>query len=179
MKGVVFTELMEFVEDNMGFDVADEVIKKADLANGGAFTQGGNYPFEELLKMVIALSEVSGKSIPELLEIFGEHLFYKLVKIYDKDIKEKNGALSFIDSIEEIVHVEVKKLYPDADLPTFETESKTDAELTLVYSSEKQLEAFAKGLMIGCSKFFNEPLDIEYETISESPHKVRFKIRKI
>ena len=57
MKGLVFTELLEYVEENFGFDVADKIIENAKLENNGAFTQAGNYPFEELVKLVVALSK--------------------------------------------------------------------------------------------------------------------------
>ncbi len=178
MRGVVFTELIEFVEEALGFDVADAMIEKAHLQNNGAFTQGGNYPFEELQKIVISLSEITGKPISDLLELFGRHLFKRLVGIYNRDIRSIGNSLDFIDSVEKFVHVEVKKLYPDADLPTFTTEEKTDHAMSMVYSSEKRLEAFAKGLLEGCAEYFDENLDITYETISESPYRVRFHITK-
>ena len=47
MRGVVFTELIEFVEDVLGFETADKMIEDAKLNNNGVFTQGGNYPFSD------------------------------------------------------------------------------------------------------------------------------------
>lgn len=178
MRGVVFTELIEFVEEALGFEVADEMIAKAKLEHAGVFTQGGNYPFTDMVKILTALSEITGKAPNELLHIFGQHLFKVLVKLYGKDIKENNSALEFIDSVESYVHVEVKKLYPDAELPTFTTTDKDENSLTLIYASEKRLEAFAQGLMEACGEYFNEPLTITYETISESPYQVQFNVKK-
>ncbi|GGD33166.1 guanylate cyclase [Malaciobacter pacificus] len=178
MKGIVFTELIEFVEDALGFDVADKMIEKAKLENDGAFTQGGNYPFSQMLKLLGALSEITAKKPNELLFIFGKHLFSVLVKLYNKDIQKVGGALEFIDSVEQLVHVEVKKLYPDVDLPTFQTVSKDENSMVLVYKSEKRLESFAHGLMIACGEYFNENLDISYKTISQEPYEVQFNIKK-
>ena len=56
MRGVVFTELMEFVEDKLGFEVADKMIEKSKLDNGGVFTQGGNYPFKDMVKLLTILT---------------------------------------------------------------------------------------------------------------------------
>ena len=81
MKGLVFTELLEYVEENFGFDMADKIIEEANLENGGSFTQAGNYPFEELVKLLVALSKESNIEIPKLLEIFGEHMFTKLISL--------------------------------------------------------------------------------------------------
>lgn len=178
MRGVVFTELLEFVENALGFDVADKMIEMAKLSNHGAFSQGGNYPFDHMVKLLESLSKITGKSPNELLYIFGEHLFSILVKLYAKDIKNRGGSLEFIDSVDSFVHIEVKKLYPDVDLPRFITEEKSEKHLVLIYESEKKLEAFAHGLIIACGKYFDEILDVKYETISQNPYRVKFLINK-
>lgn len=179
MRGVVFTELVEFVENALGFEVADKMIEMAKLSNHGAFSQGGNYPFEHMVKLLDSLSKITGKTPNELLYIFGEHLFSILVKLYAKDIKNIGGALEFVHSVDNFVHIEVKKLYPDADLPSFITQEKSKNHLVLIYKSEKRLEAFAHGLIVACGKYFNEILDVKYETISQNPYEVKFLINKI
>lgn len=178
MRGVVFTELIEFVEDALGFEIADKMIEMSHLENGGAFSQGGNYPFEDMQKLLISLSKITNKEPSELLFIFGEHLFASLVKLYGHNIKSVGTSLDFIDSVEEYVHVEVKKLYPDADLPTFETVSKSENELVMIYKSEKRLQDFAHGLIVACGKYFEDDLDVKYEIINQSPFQVEFTIKK-
>ena len=178
MRGVVFTELIEFVEEKLGFEIADKMLSDAKLSHGGIFTQGGNYPFEEMVQLLTALSKLTGKHPNELLEIFGEHLFHVLVKIYSKDIKENQNSLDFIDSVEEYVHVEVKKLYPDAELPTFTTKSKSENKLVIIYQSEKRLDAFAFGLIKSCGNYFGDTLNITTKVINESPYQVEFTITK-
>ena len=179
MRGVIFTEMIEFVEEALGFEIADKMIENARLQNDGAFSQGGNYPFSDMVKLLDSLSKITGKEPNELLFIFGEHLFSVLVKLYGKDIKAAGGAIDFINSVEDYVHVEVKKLYPDADLPKFITEQIDENHIVLVYQSEKKLESFANGLISACGKYFNEPLDVNFETISQTPYKVRFLIKKL
>lgn len=178
MRGVVFTELIEFVEEALGFEVADKMIEMSKLDNGGSFSQGGNYPFDDMVKLLTALSKITSKTPNELLYIFGEHLFAVLVKLYGKNIKEVGTSLDFIDSVENFVHVEVRKLYPDADLPKFITQEKDESHIVLIYQSEKKLEAFAHGLIESCGKYFEDDLDVKYETINESPYQVKFTINK-
>ncbi len=74
MKGVVFTEFMELVEDKFSFETADKIVEGSDLASGGAYTSLGTYDHEELLKMVTLLSEMSDAPIPDLVRTFGLHL---------------------------------------------------------------------------------------------------------
>ncbi|MDF1874834.1 heme NO-binding domain-containing protein [Sulfurimonas sp. SAG-AH-194-I05] len=159
MKGMVFTELFELVEEKFGYDLLDEVIDASHLENDGSYAATGSYPFEELLRIVLNLSEKTNIPVPTLLEVYGEHLFPKLIKVLpflDKEI----DILDFIDSVENYIHVQVRKLYPDAELPTFEVTSKSDTSLSFNYVSTKNIPQLAKGLILGAAKHFKQPVDV-------------------
>jgi len=174
MKGLVFTELLEYVEENFGFDMLDKIIEDAKLENNGAYTQAGNYEFDELLKLVVSISKESGIEIPKLLEIFGEHMFVRLTSL-NPELKSKfNSSLDLISNVDQIIHPEVEKLYPGADLPTFHEIERSEDTLVVDYISNKHLEHFGIGLMRGCAKNFNEDLDISYEVLADS---TRFTIK--
>ena len=160
MKGLVFTELLEYVEENFGFDVADKIIENAKLENNGAFTQAGNYPFEELVKLVVALSKEINVEIPKLLEIFGEHMFFRLISLNPQLKNVFSSSLELISNVDNIIHPEVEKLYSGADLPKFNLIEKHPNKIVIDYISEKHLEPCAIGLMKGSAKCFNENLRI-------------------
>ena len=42
MKGLIFNELLDFVERHAGSTMLEEVLEEADLASGGAYTAVGN-----------------------------------------------------------------------------------------------------------------------------------------
>ncbi len=163
MKGLVFTELLEYVENNFGFDMADKIIEEANLENGGSFTQAGNYPFEELVKLLVALSKESNIEIPKLLEIFGEHMFTKLISLNPQLKYNFKSCLDLISNVDNIIHPEVQKLYPGADLPAFNLIEKFDNKIVIDYISSKHLEPFAIGLMRGSAKSFGEKINIKQE----------------
>ena len=75
MKGIVFTELLELVEEKFGYETVDQIISAANLENDGAFTAIGTYDHNDLLKMVVALSQQVGVPVPVLVNTFGKHLF--------------------------------------------------------------------------------------------------------
>jgi len=160
MKGVVFTEYVEFIEETFGFDVVDDMMEKAGVS--GVYTQAGNYEFDELFKMVQSLSSIVDKPLGSLVEAFAKHLFTKLVTIYPKPTQVYNNAFDFISNIDHVVHPEVKKLYPDAELPSFETLSSSENQLVMKYVSKKPLMDLAKGLMEACGEHYNEPLTVTY-----------------
>lgn len=176
MKGMVFTELTEFVENEFGFDLADEMIDAAKNAGGGIYTATGNYPDSQILAMLTVLQEKSGLGLDKLLQVFGRYLFHRILTIYPQAKESNKNSIEFISNVEGFVHQEVKKLYPDAELPTFIIEHKDETSLDMVYSSKKKLHDLAYGLMMGCADEYNEALEINYEQINEN-NDVRFKVR--
>jgi hypothetical protein len=178
MKGAVFTEFIEFVEETYGFDTSDKMLEPTEDCDK-IYTQAGNYPFEELVALVLTVVEVEKLEVSEILYQFGIYLFGKLVRMAPFLIHGSKSSLEAISKVDTYIHIEVKKLYPEAELPKFEVTKYTPDYLEMEYISEKQLEILAKGLMIGAGRYFQETLEIDYEVISEDPHTVLFKIKKV
>ena len=82
MKGIVFSESLELVEEKFGLETVDHLIESTELASGGAYTAVGTYPHSEMVALVVALSQKSGIPVPDLLKVFGHHLFNTFNKNY-------------------------------------------------------------------------------------------------
>ena len=82
MKGIVFAEFIELVEEKFGFEMADDIIEKCDLPSEGAYTQVGKYDHQELIDLVVALSKETNISVEDLVKTFGQHLLNKFTKSY-------------------------------------------------------------------------------------------------
>src|SRR6266404_5027935 len=120
MKGIVFREFIDFVEQRFSFDTADNIIASADLATGGAYTSVGTYDHREIVALVGHLSAATKISVPDLLRTFGQHLFHRFAVLYPSQFEECASTFAFLGVLDNKIHVEVKKLYPDAELPVFE-----------------------------------------------------------
>ena len=83
-----------------------------------------------------------------------------------------------ISSIENHIHVEVRKIYPDAELPTFEVIEKTDSKLVLIYKSSRAMHHFGLGLMNKTFEHFNSTATIVLEKLKEDGTEVKFLINK-
>ena len=165
MKGVVFTEFLQMVEDRFSADMVDDIIDDARLPHGGAYTAVGTYPHEEMVAMVVALSQRSQTAVPDLLRTFGEHLFSRFAQGYPSFFADVHDAFTFLSGIENIIHAEVLKLYPDAQLPRFIVEHHDATRLVLIYQSPRHFEDLAEGLMRGCVAHFGETIRIERTTL--------------
>ncbi|QTR50251.1 heme NO-binding domain-containing protein [Candidatus Thiothrix anitrata] len=162
MKGLVFTEFLEMVESKFSPDMVDDIIDDSDLPSGGAYTAVGTYPHSEMLALVQNLSQKTSLPIPALVKIFGQHLFGRFVELYPSFFQNTRNAFDFLESIENYVHIEVRKLYPDAELPTFETNRNADdSKLVMVYRSNHPFASLAEGLIEGCLNHFNEKAQVE------------------
>ena len=178
MKGIVFTEFLELVEEKFGLEMVDTIISSSDLESKGAYTAVGTYSFSEMLQLLQHLSEQTGLSIDALLLVYAEH-FFEVIKIsYPGLIETYKDPIEMLSSIENHIHVEVKKIYPDAELPTFEIVDRTATSLIMIYKSSRAMHHFGLGLMNKTFEHFNATATINLEKIKEDGTEVRFIINQ-
>ena len=103
-------------------------------------------------------------------------MFVSLGKAHPDVIKSYNSPIGLLYSIEDHIHVHVKKLYPDAELPTFKILEKTDTSISMVYSSSRGLYRLAHGLIVKCFEHFNSTAKVSYELLKEDGTEVKFDI---
>ena len=149
------------VEDKFSIEMVDDIIDGCDLESGGAFTAVGTYDYSEFLKLLRALARLTELPAPDLARQFGEHLFGRFAAGYPQFFEGDLDAFSFLKQVEEHIHVEVLKLYPDAELPSFEWSQPTDSQLDFVYRSARPFADLAEGLILGCLSHFKESAQIE------------------
>ena len=179
MKGIVFSEFVEMVETRFGAEVADAIITAGQLQSGGIYTAVGTYDHHEMLALIDGLSDRTGMPPGELVRAFGAHLFGRFAELYPTFFGDVGSAFDFLSRIEAHVHSEVRKLYPDAELPTFDI-SRPDADtLELVYRSRRPFADLALGLIQGCSSHFGEEIAIEETDLSGGGRtQARFVLRR-
>lgn len=177
MKGIVFTEFLDLVEERFGLQTLDKVIEKAAPESGAVYTSVGTYEHAEMVKLVTALSETIDVPIGDLLKEYGNHFFDVLYKSYPVFFEEQKGMLDFLEKIESYIHPQVLKLYPDAELPSFNITRPAEDELIMEYHSKRAMADFAHGLIRGCMRVFKEEYQIEREPVSEDGSVVRFHLK--
>ncbi len=159
MLGVVFTTLIDMLEENVSPEFADEVLVEADFEHQGAYTAVGYYPFEEMVTLLTILSNKTGKTVNELLYDYGVYLFTALHKAHPQVAIDKYSVVDILKSLEDDIHVQVRKLYADADLPMFEVVDSSDKHIDLLYTSKHELYALAEGLIDGAAATFNNEIE--------------------
>lgn len=159
MKGVVFTEFLELVELGFGMQVADNVLTKGCPFHQG-FTSVGTYDHHELLNMVAQLGSETGMPTKALVHAFGKHLFQKFYQGYPEAFAGIRSTFELLQSVENVIHVEVLKLTPDAELPTFRFHSAEAGSFKVEYQSIRPFADLAGGLIEASIDHFGESLEV-------------------
>src|SRR5690349_11177004 len=136
MKGIIFTEFIEMVEQRYSARAAEEMIAAAQLPSGGAYTSVGNYDHGEIWSLVCELSKVCDTPVPDLFKAYGEYLFSRLASSYAQLFQGMNNAFEVVQALDGVIHTEVRRLYPDAELPRFDISERSPGRMVFVYSSK-------------------------------------------
>lgn len=179
MKGIVFTEFIEMVEQTFGYEMVDDLIESNDLPSGGSYTTIGTYEHGEMISLVTTLSQRTKAPVPDLLFTFGKYIFQSFTKRYPEFLEASDSFFDFLESIEKYIHVEVRKLYPDAELPKFETSLLDEKTLEMNYFSERRMGDFAMGLIESSMEYFGEKGTIDMNLKNDSGSEVQFLIKKL
>jgi hypothetical protein len=158
MKGVVFNLLEQVVTRDYGEDTWDRLLDKASL--DGAFTSLGGYSDAEFFTLVSAASDTLDKDPDEIVRWFGREALPLLATSYPQFFEPHDSTKPFILTLNDIIHPEVRKLYPGADVPVFDF-NVTNEALVMGYRSDRKLCSFAEGLIEGAAAHFGETVSIE------------------
>ncbi len=178
MKGIIFTEFLELVESQFGLDTLDHVLTLAN--DEGIYTSVGSYDHKDLVKLIVQLSKLTDIPPEQLQQVFGQSVFRNLLASLPSGVSltHSTNTFQFIRHVEEYIHVEVKKLYPEAKPPSFTFISESENSMTLDYHSARCMSHVCFGLVHGCAEYFNEQVDITLEPQNETGSCVRFHKKK-
>lgn len=179
MKGIIFTEFIDMVEQQFGYELVDELLTETYLPSGGAYTAIGTYSHQEMVDLLQGLNRKTNISQSKLMYSFGQHLFKSLVRTYGHFMNYTSSAFTFLETVDSHIHAEVRKLYPDAELPSFNTRKLSDNQLEMIYKSDRAMGDLAEGLIVSCLEFYNEKAKVERTPLSSNGKEERFLITKI
>jgi hypothetical protein len=163
MKGIIFNLLEEVVSQELGEDAWDDLLDESGFE--GAYTSVGSYPDEEFLTLIAALPDSLRDGVDQRLRWFGRNSMRSLAKRYAVFFAEPDGTAEFLRTLNHIIHAEVRKLYPGADVPVFDYDlpgfPQPPGSIALGYSSPRRLCALAEGFIEGAAEQYGETVLVE------------------
>ncbi len=176
MQGSIFTTFSDMIIEKMGMEQWNELLEKTEPKSQGIYTSGEQYEDSELVNMVLVLSDKTAIEPEKLIEDFGQYLFTSLYENCPTDVSSITTLREFLKEIDSVIHVEVKRLHPNAYLPQFSYEDGEGTDLIMYYSSKRKLCHASIGLIYGAAEHFNENITISHP---ECMHKGKDKCKLI
>lgn len=178
MTGIVFTQLLEWIENQYSYTVVDHLLLSCDLPSDGVYTTGGSYEHRELWQLVNQFAAMVDLNQADILRAFGHHMFGYFIQTKTFQMKHSDSTFSLLHSLSNIIHDHVHKLHPEAELPKFVAQQLSPNHLQVIYQSERQLGDFAHGLIEASLAHFNEPASIHRTNLTDNGNRVLFDIFK-
>lgn len=178
MKGVLFTELIEMMEDLMGLEFTNKVIEEAKLENKGAYTSIGYYQHQDMLKLLDSLGKYIENPRNVVLKSYGEYFFQRTSANYPNKIEQYKNTFSLLKQAPQILDQEIRKLEPKASIPEIKTEYLSQESMKILYHSEEKMSYLLEGLITGCIGYFQESISLKRENLDQEGTKVRFVLQK-
>lgn len=161
MKGVVFDILRDMVESQYGLEGWQSILDAT--GSDGIYISTKTYADAELMGLVAAACNITGISVNDLVFAFGEYMVPSFYQRYPVFFNNVPNFIKFLVSVDQIIHVEVRKLYPEAGLPTFDYCDEHENSLTMIYKSPRKLCRLAEGLISGSAKHFHQTYKMTHD----------------
>lgn len=158
MKGIIFRLLEQVVTRAHGDETWEKLLEATGLS--GEFTTLGNYPDEQLRALVDAAAEATGEPTEVVIRWFGREAMPVLANLYPEFFQPHHSLATFLPTLNDVIHAEVRKLYPDAVVPEFDFTRPDPHSIRLVYRSPRKLCALAEGFIEGAATLLGETVTI-------------------
>ncbi len=93
-------------------------------------------------------------TLPDALRAFGKFSFGPLARKFGTFVEPHDDPVSFLASVDSVIHVEVRKLWPEAVTPKFVYEEIGTDSMRIEYRSARKLCHFMEGLLEGVADHF-------------------------
>lgn len=178
MKGIIFNLLEDFIVDGWGEERFEQVMTGCPLHTKGPFVGPGTYPDSDLFAIVERTTAELGIATPAALRAFGRYAMPRLAARFEAFVRDHDHPKSFLCTVDGIIHVEVRKLFENAEPPRIRFEDTGPRELVLHYQSKRKLCALFEGLLDGTADYFGVPFTREQKScMSEGAPTCEFALR--
>src|SRR5688572_5252312 len=176
MKGIVFNLFEELIRHDHGEEAWDDLLRAASI--DGAFTSLGSYDDEEFERLVQTAALAYECSDADMLRWLGRRSMVLLADRYPQFFLGASSTGAFLQTLNDIIHPEVRKLYPGADVPVFDFEATGPDALRMGYRSSRRLCHLAEGFIQGTADWYRETAEVRQSTcVRRGDDKCVFEVR--
>ncbi len=156
MKGVIFVLFEEFVVQNWGEATFESLLADCPHTAREPFVSPKTYPDQWIVDLLTAACTRLHVAAPDALRAFGKFCFAGLANRFPGFVHGLTDPRKLIESVNGIIHVEVRKLMDGAEPPSVRCESVAGEpnSIDVHYDSKRGICALMSGLLDGCAEYF-------------------------
>lgn len=177
MHGIIFHEFRHFTNQQLGFQGWNKILKEADL-EGKLYLPMQMYPDDELESLLQSASNHMTLKRDALLERFGQHIIPQFMRIFGQIVKQEWHLMDVLEHTEDVIHRTIRQYDRNATPPPLICERAGATCVHIYYASPRNMLAFGRGLVLGLSEYYKEPVRIS-ETTAKKNGKVIKKLSVI
>jgi hypothetical protein len=159
MHGLMFAELKKYVDQKVGGEAWNTLLDTAGLG-GRIYMPVQEYPDADIVALVGAASQATGRTVQAILEDFGEYIVPDLLKMYGSLLERGWKTLDVIEHTEETIHRVVRSRNPGARPPELSCTRPGPDEVVISYRSARKMCSVAKGISNGIAAHFGESIAV-------------------
>lgn len=172
MKGIIVKAAEKLVISKFGDDKWEEILVASDFESDEFFSMRDDIEDEVVMKIIANIAKKLSISIIDVLKAFAAYWIHEFIpEIYPS--YKFDSAKEYINSIEDIIHTNVRATIPNAKPPLFEFDWINENELILTYISSRGLIDLAQFMFIEIGVKYDITIDVE--KIDEKSLKLTFK----
>lgn len=159
MHGLVHSEFRDFVIRSLGADGWAAVLKDAGV-EASVYWPTETYADADLLALVLEYSRRSHQRVQEVLTAFGQSYADAILRAYGAFVQPEWGTLELVLNTERIIHRAVRRQDLNATPPRLTVTRRNADEVSVIYTSERRMCAFGKGVILGVANHFGEQVSV-------------------
>ncbi len=166
MKGIIFNVVEQTICAEHGMQTWDMLLTSSGLPGG--YSSLGDYPDEDFYRLIAVGSQALGSPPEELTRHLGQSALVGLAERYPHFFAPHTTTRGLLLTLNDVVHAEVRKLYPHANPPEFSFTDTPEGDLLVEYRSARRLCAFADGMIVGAATHFGESVVVRHQLCTSS-----------
>ena len=175
MHGSIFAFLKRFVESTYDYSTWVKIMDITGIRRTG-YQMQEMYPTEELVKIVGAVSALSGKTPHQVQEQFGTFLVPDLLMVYKKYVKPEWNTYHMLLHAEEHMHGAVRNTDKRTSPPRLSVSRVSPKLLVIDYYSKRRMASVGIGIVKGIAAYFNEAEEVTVIPMTD-PDAARVQLR--
>lgn len=179
MKNLFFQELIEMMEIRFGQEIKDHVLDNSHLDHSGSFKTRDQYDSAQFMRMVANFGRLIQLPYNSTMRAFGRHLNKNLIKKFPNIFESQKDTFSLFKNFDVVLR-EVKKYFPESQIPKVTFKDAGPNNLTIIYDSELPLADVAEGMLLSTIDYYQEKITVNITASSRVDENKRiFTLMKI